>query len=449
MTLATIPRYNPDRIAESGGHAVVVGASMAGLFATRVLADRFETVTLVEKDPLPDDVLARPGVPQARHIHVMQKAGQATVEDLFPGYGEELIAAGGLVIDIASDLMIYQEGDFLADGPTRLPMYCASRPVFEQVTRQRVAALDRVTVRDGYQFVDYLLDERASTVEGVTVRTPDGKREIAAEVVVDATGRTSRTPAWLETHGYPAPTTDEVSVDLAYSTAVLERPDDSRRSYFLMPDPPRTRGCGTFPIERGRRLLTLVGVHGDRPPTDPEGFIDYADSLPIDDIRHLLDEHAMVSEDIHHYPFPANVRRRYEDLGRFPDGLVVIGDAIASFNPIYGQGMSVAALESVQLHHALATGGDEELGRRFFERVGPVVDDAWNIAVGSDFQFPQTTGPKPFGTGILNRYFTRLHRKAHADGTLTEAFNRVVTMERRPTSLFRPNIVWRVLKPGS
>ena len=448
MTLVTVPPYDPDRITERTGHAVVVGASMAGLLATRVLRDRFETVTLIEKDPLPDEAIPRPSIPQGHHIHAMQKAGQATLEDLFPGYSEDVTEAGGLVLDFARDFEIYQKGDVLAKGPTRIPQYNASRPLFEQVTRRRVAGLDGVTIQDECHFRDYLVDDQATTVEGVTVRTADGEREIDAELVVDATGRTSRTPTWLENNGYTAPPRDEVSIDLAYSTVLLERPTDIRRAFLVLPDAPRTRGAAVFPIENGRWLVTLAGLHGDQPPTDPEGFVEYASSLPVDDISRLLDEHAMVSEDIHRYPFPSSVRRRYEDLDRFPDGLVVVGDAIASFNPIYSQGMSVAALEAVQLHHALATANRDELTLRFFERAAGIVDDAWSLAVGSDFEFPQTTGPKPFGTDLVNRYVARLLRKAHTDGRLTNAFIRVVIMENRPTSLFRPGIAWRIVKPS-
>ncbi|WP_276255557.1 NAD(P)/FAD-dependent oxidoreductase [Halomontanus rarus] len=448
MTVATVRPYEPDQITERRGHAVVVGASMAGLLAARVLRDRFEAVTLVEKDPLPDEALARPGVPQGHHIHAMQKAGQATLDDLFPGYSEEVTDAGGLVLDFASDFEIYQKGGVLANGPTRIPQYNASRPVFEQVTRRRVAELDGVTVRDECHFREFLLDDRASTVEGVTVRTTDGERELDAELVVDATGRTSRTPVWLEHNGYTAPPLDEVSIDLAYGTVLLERPIDTRRAILVLPDAPRTRGGAVFPIENGRWLLTLAGVHGDHPPTDPAGFVDYASGLPIDDVSRLLDEHALLSEDVSRYPFPSSVRRRYEALDRFPDGLIVVGDAIASLNPIYGQGMSVAALEAVQLHHALATTTRDELALRFFERAAKVVDDAWGLAVGSDFEFSQTTGPKPFGTDFVNGYVARLLRKAHTDGRLTDAFVRVVAMENRPTSLFRPDILWRVVKPS-
>jgi len=448
MTLESVPPYDPDRITERRGHAVVVGASMAGLLATRVLSDRFETVTLVEKDPLPDEAVPRPGTPQAHHIHAMQRAGQATLDDLFPGYSDDVIEAGGVVLDFATDVEIYQQGAVLADGPTRIPQYNASRPLFEQVTRRRVAGLDGVTVRDECHFRELLVDDQASTVEGVALRTADGEQQLDAELVVDATGRTSRTPAWLENNGYAAPPLDEVSIDLAYSTVLLERPADARRAFLVLPDAPRTRGAAVFPIEGGRWLVTLAGMHGDRPPTDPAGFVEYAASLPVDDVSRLLDEHALVSADVHRYPFPSSVRRRYEDLDRFPDGLLVIGDAIASLNPIYGQGMSVAALEAVQLHHALATAGRDELARRFFERAARVVDDAWSLAVGSDFEFPSTTGPKPFGTGLVNRYVARLLRKAHTDGRLTEAFLRVVAMENRPSSLFRPGVVWRVARPG-
>ena len=279
------------------------------------------------------------------------------------------------------------------------------------------------------------------------MRTAEGEREIEAELVVDATGRTSRTPVWLENNGYTAPLRDEVSIDLAYSTVVLERPTGTRQAILVLPDFPRTRGAAVFPIENGRWLMTLAGMHGDHPPTDPKGFVEYAESIPIADLSRLLDEHALISEDIYQYPFPFSVRRRYEDLDRFPNGLIVIGDAIASLNPIYGQGMSVASLEALQLHHTLATANRGELAPRFFERAARVVDDAWSLAVGSDFEFPQTTGPKPPETNLVNRYIGRLLRRAHSDERLAEAFIRVVIMENRPTSLFRPSTIWRVVKP--
>ncbi|WP_198530001.1 hypothetical protein [Halorubrum aethiopicum] len=201
------------------------------------------------------------------------------------------------------------------------------------------------------------------------------------------------------------------------------------------------------PVEGERWIVTLSGVHGDHPPDDLAGLHEFAESLPIEEVARLVADREVTSDGVQRYPFPASVRRRYWELDRFPKGLVVLGDAIASFNPIYGQGMSVATLEALCLHHALAEGEPDDLAPRFFDRAEDVVENAWNVAVGTDFRFDETTGPKPVGTDLLNRYLSRMTRKAHRDGRVADAYTRVVTMERPPTSLLRPRIAWRVLKP--
>ncbi|MFB6161635.1 MAG: hypothetical protein ABEJ61_10750 [Haloferacaceae archaeon] len=212
----------------------------------------------------------------------------------------------------------------------------------------------------------------------------------------------------------------------------------------MTPPPSHPRAAGVLPVEGDRWVVTVAGVHGDRPPTDPDGFADFAASLPVPDVKRLLDGHEPTGA-IARYPFPSNRRHRYEDLDRHPDGLIVVGDGVASFNPLYGQGMSVAALEALILHHALATGLDG-LAARFYAASRAVVDIAWTMAVGSDFRFPGTTGPKPRGADLVRRYVARLNRKVHADGTLRDAFLRVLMLERPPASLFRPGVAWRVLK---
>lgn len=448
MTLATVPQYDRGRVAPGGEHAVVVGAGMAGLLAARVLADGFDRVTVVERDPLPDEPVARDGVPQARHVHVLLEAGRAVLEALFPGYRRDLLDAGGLEIDGARDVHFFVEGDFLADGPQALPHYAATRPLYEWLVRRRLAALDGVDLRTDCSFTDYRPDDAGTTVDGVLVR--DGGASVAeldASLVVDATGRTSRTPAWLERHGYVRPPTEEVHVDLAYSTILIRRPSDDHRAYVVTPSPSRPRGASVLPVEDDRWLVTLGGLHGDHPPTEMDAFVPFASTLPVPQVRELLETYEPTVDGVAHYPFPSSLRRRYETLEGFPAGLLVVGDAIASFNPLYAQGMSVAALEALTLHHALATGGLDGLAQRFFAASEAVVDAAWTMAVGSDFQFPETTGPRPRGTALVNRYVARLNRRAQSDGSLREAFFRVMMMERPPASLFRPGVVWRVLKP--
>jgi 2-polyprenyl-6-methoxyphenol hydroxylase-like FAD-dependent oxidoreductase len=448
MTLATVPRYDPEQVSELGTHAVVIGGSVAGLLAARILADGFDTVTIVERDPIPDDVSARRGVPQGQHVHVLETAGRDTFEDLFPGYGEDLLSAGGLIIDIMSDFHHYEQGDFLAAGPNRMIMYNATRPLFEEILRERVTARDGVELRSRTQFVTYRFNETTASVEGVTVRDERSQETaIAADLVVDTSGRASKTPSWLDDHGFEPPGVEEVQIDLAYSTVMIGRPEDDRRNFFVPPEPGRTRGVGMFPVEDGYWQTTLLGVHGDHPPTEPDELITFAEELPIPVVGQLLDRHSWLSDEVAHYPFPSNRRLRYEDLDSFPDNLVVIGDALCSFNPIYGQGMSVAALEALQLHHTLASAGRDGVELRFFERVTEIVDSPWSIAVGGDFEFPETTGSKPRGTDFINWYLNRLVRAAHSDGKLREALTRVFMLEQPPESLLRPRVVWRVFKP--
>ncbi|MFB6154931.1 MAG: FAD-dependent oxidoreductase [Haloferacaceae archaeon] len=447
MTLDTTVRYDGDRVQRRGERAVVLGASMAGLLAARVLLDAYDEVTVVERDELPEAPTARRGVPQGRHVHVLLEAGRATICDLFPGYGEELVRSGGLIIDVGDDLKHYEQGGFFAPPATRMELYCASRPLIETVVRDRLAAFDGVEIRSGCQFTDYVTDSTQSAVEGVRVRGEGDEETIPADLVADATGRTSRTPSWLEDHGYQSPPVSEVTIDMDYSSIRLDRPAGDRRMVFAPQSAPRTTGGAAFPVENGEWLVTLGGMHDSDPPAEASAFADYAARLPPDGIEELLREYEVVSDGVDQYPFPSNRRHRYEDLDRFPDGLVVVGDAIASFNPIYGQGMSSAALEAIQLHRTLATGGDGAIGPRFFDAVEDVVDMAWSLAVGADSAFEQTTGPDTQDAALFNRYFSRFVRRAHTDSALSEAYYRVTGMEQPPSALLRPGTVWRTLRP--
>ena len=449
MTLAAVPRYDTEQIPDRGRHAVVVGAGIAGLCAARILADAFDEVVLIDRDPLPDEPVVRDGVPQARQIHILWEAGRATLEELFPGYSEDLVAAGGVSINGQRDFYMYSQGNYLAAGSNPFPLYAATRPLYEQLLRRRVSDHDDIHLRGSCPFVGYLADDAATTIKGVVVRNQDGEQEeLAADLVVDATGRTSRTPDWLSNHGYTPPATEEVHIDLAYTATCIERPADDARMIGALAAPPRTRGGAVLPVEDDRWLVNLHGIHGDHPPRNIEDAKDFAASLPIPIVNELLDEYPMMSEEIAFYPFPSNRRYRYEDLDLFPDGLLVIGDAIASFNPIYGQGMSVAALEALMLHDVLATDHQEPLAVSFFDRVTEIIDPAWMLATGADFSFPQTRGKKPRGAAFLNWYLSRLFRKAHTDSVLTDAFTRVLSMQQHPTSLLRPSVLWRVLRPS-
>ena len=449
MTLAAVPQYDSEQVPDRGRNAIVVGAGIAGLCAARILADAFDDVVVIDRDPLPDEPVARDGVPQARQIHILWEAGRATLEELFPGYSEELVAAGGVSINGQRDFYMYSQGNYLAAGSKPFRLYAATRPLYEQLLRRRVSDHDDIHLQGGCPFVAYLADDAATTITGVVIRNQDGEQEeLAADLVVDATGRTSRTPDWLSNHGNTPPATEKVHIDLAYSATCIERPANDSRMIGALAAAPRTRGGAVLPVEGDRWLVNLHGIHGDHPPRNIEDAKDFAASLPIPIVNRLLDVYPIVSEEIAFYPFPSNRRYRYEDLDQLPEGLLVIGDAIASFNPIYGQGMSVAALEALMLHNVLTMEDQEPLAVSFFDRVTDVIDPAWMLATGADFSFPQTRGEKPRGAAFFNWYLSRLFRKAHTDSVLTDAFTHVLSMQQHPTSLLRPSIIWRVLRPS-
>ena len=448
MPLTAVGEYDPAQVPTVADRAVVVGGSVAGLLAARVLADAVGEVVVLERDPLPQDAVGRRGVPQSDHVHVLLEAGRHSMAALFPGFCDDVTTAGGELIDGNESLSYYEQGDFITEGDAALPMYCASRPLFERVIRDRARARDDVTLRPECHCTGVELDD-TSRMRGVTFRDEDGDTErIDAPIVVDATGRTSKTPTWLEDHGFERPPSEKVTVDLGYASVRVDRPPGVQQGYLVAPTAPSVRGGTAVPIEDDAWYVTLFGLHGEHPPATVEGLQEFAATLPTAELHEILSDHAIRSESVATYRFPASVRRRYDRLDRVPEGLLVTGDALASFNPIYGQGMSVAALDALALHDALAEGGRDALAERFFERAGSIVDTVWRVTVGSDFQFPATEGPRPFGTGLTKRYVDRLIRTAHTDSHVSEVFSRVLRLECHPTRLFYPDVAGRVLAPS-
>ena len=447
MPLTTMVPYNHSRIEPLDGSAIVIGGSMAGLCAAQVLKDAFEDVVLIERDTLTDEPTIRDGAPQTSQPHALLEAGRATLEDLFPGFSADVLNAGGLELNMTRDIAWYDRGGVVAEAATPLSALYASRPLFEHIARQRVRNDPNIHVRDGCHFITYTHDPSADRITGVRFRDEQGSETtIEATLTVDASGRASKTPSWLAEHGYPKPVVDRVNIDVTYGTVCVSRPPDAQRGVLIAPEPDRPRGAAMLPIEGDRWQILLQGLHGERVPTEKERFIEWATQLPIDEIPAQLRNQQWLTE-VRRYPFPASVRHNYHELRDFPDGLVVTGDAVASFNPIYGQGMSVAALDALALHHELSA-GISGIGPRVFDQIAPVVDEAWRTAVTNDFIFEETTGPQPFATDLLNKYTTRLVTKAHDDGQLTEAFLRVFRLEQPATSLLSPRILWRTLRPS-
>jgi 2-polyprenyl-6-methoxyphenol hydroxylase-like FAD-dependent oxidoreductase len=438
-----------------GEHAVVIGASMGGLLAARTLAEGFERVTVVDRDALPAAIEGRKATPQDRHPHALLPHGQACLNALLPGFTAELAAAGAPSCRALEEMRFVIGGHELARASMDSSVVLASRPFVEGHVRRRVQALPQVTLVDGCDAL--ALTTSGERVAGVRIlRRADGSAEetLPADLVVAATGRAARVPAWLERLGHPRPTEERLDVDVAYASRRLVLPAGALagdRFVLIGARPERPRTLFLFAQEAGGWILGLGGYGpAHRPPSDPEGFAAFAATVAPPDVLEAI-EAAEPAGEIATQRFPTSVRRRYERLRRFPPGLLVVGDAICSFNPTYGQGMTVAAAHALALHGCLER-GDRDLARRFFHAARVPTDHAWELSTGADLALPAVEGRRSGRVRLVNRYLGRLRATAEHDPAVAAAFSAVVGMLEPPRHVLRPAIAVRVARgprPGA
>lgn len=427
-------------------HAVVLGASMGGLLAARVLADEFERVTVVERDELPEWASNRRGVPQGRHAHALLPSGGAVLDELFPGLLDGLVEDGGTKLDDYSRL------HFAPDGVHRLsprmviePIHQPSRPLLEAAVRTRLSGLANVEILDNRVFVGLATSPAGDRVTGARVVGGDDEEVLTADLVVDATGRGSRTPAWLAEIGYHRPAEDEVVVDVRYVSRMVRLAPGAvpELTTVIGASPERPRVMALFAYENDTWLFTVSGYAGHHPAADYAGMIDFAAEFAPPHMVAALRE-AEPLADVATFRFRANLRRRYDRMRRFPEGLLVLGDAMCSFNPIYGQGMSVAAKEAMVLRHCLRR-GDRNLARRFFRAAARPIDVAWRMAVGADLNLPQIEGHRSVAVRLVNAYLHRVLIAAEHDPDVAARFMRVSAFLEKPPRLMTPRMVAKVI----
>lgn len=430
----------------SGERAVVFGGSIAGLLAARALMDRFSEVVLVERDEIPATPDYRKGVPQARHAHVLLSRGRDAIERLLPGTVDSLVQEGALLSDAIENIRWFDEGGYHCQFRSGITQLMVSRSLLEHRIRERLLALPGVRLESACDVVGLITTADRSRVTGIRlVRRTAGQteEELHADLVVDASGRGSRTPAWLESLGYEAPSREERRIDMSYSTRIYRRSPDQRETVAIAATPDGKRAGAMLPIEGDRWMVTLAGVIGVQPPLDEEGFLAYARSLPSPAVYQAIAGAEPLSE-ISPYRYPANRRLRYDRLRRFPEGLLVCGDAVCSFNPMYGQGITVGALEAVVLRETVAKGLDR-LSQRFFRAIQPIIDGAWELAAGADLRFPEAEGERGLVFQMMQAYLRRLHVAARHDPEVVLAFRRVTELTAPAQTLLHPRTFWRVL----
>jgi 2-polyprenyl-6-methoxyphenol hydroxylase-like FAD-dependent oxidoreductase len=431
------------------GRAVVIGASMAGLLAARVLADWYAEVTLVDRDHLPEGPEHRRSVPQAHHAHALLARGQQALEELFPGLTQQLAARGAPIGDMLGSARLHFSGHRLRQGTSGLVLVSVSRILLEDEVRRRVRALPGVRFAPPCDVAGLTTGGRGDRVSGVRIlQRADGSaaETCDADLVVDASGRGSRAARWLEALGYDRPAEDRVRMDLQYTS----------RRYRLAPDalgvdlaslqaatPANPRAGVLARLEDDQWLLTLAGILGDKAPADSTGLLAFARSLPFPDIHDAIRGAEPLDEPIS-FRFAESVRVRYERVTRMPDGFLPIGDSLCTFNPVYGQGMTVAALEALALGRHLQQPGAPPV-RRILRDFARIVDTPWQMARGADLSFPGVPGKLSWPQRLIGRYIARLHAAAVDDARLGAAFVRVSGLVDHPAALLRPSVALRVL----
>lgn len=441
-------RRQPDRAT----HAIVLGASFAGLVHTVSLATRFDRVTLVDRDILPPDAEHRGGVPQGPHVHLLVPGGVTRLESLLPGVIDEIAARGGHVI-ASPEWRFNMGGDRLPLDDTSLQVVGATRPLLEAVVRDRVLAMPGVEVLEGWSARELRSTGDHSPVTGVQLRSqadPEEHLTLDADLVVDTTGRGSTSPRWLAGLGYEPPEELRLQVDVHYATRLFHRRsgDLDGCHHVLVDVPPGGRRGGVaLAVEGDRWQVTLIGMLGERPPTDLDGFIHYAASLWSDDLHRIVDG-ATALDDGAPRAFPSFSWHRYDQLASLPQGYLVAGDAVCSLDPRFGQGMTVALAEAIALGEVLDEHGLEDLGRRVLAASQPAVQDAWDLSAGADLAHPEVEGPRPLPWKLTTAYMQRLLPVAHREPEVAAALIRVIGMVERPQQLMAPRTLWRVLRDG-
>ncbi|WP_367130021.1 FAD-dependent oxidoreductase [Saccharothrix sp. HUAS TT1] len=426
-------------------HAVVLGASMGGLSAARALVGSYDRITVVDRDPLPTEVGHRRGVPQAKHFHTILSRGMTALDGMYPGLSDELVAAGALRVGFTVDSRFVLAGHAMARTATGAGDVQTTRPVLEGAVRARLADLPGVTVVPECDVVGPVVER--GRVTGVRVVRDGAGEVLAADLVIDAMGRSGRARSWLASLGLPTPAEDRIDVDMVYASRLV-RPGAPFPDKLVLvgPVPGRPTGFAFAAQEHGQWMVTQVGMAGDHPPTDESGFLAFLERSAPPDVQDAVAA-AEPLTGIRTHRFPASLRRRYERLRRFPAGLLVFGDAMCSFNPIYGQGMTVAALESEALRRCLDD-GEANLAARFFKAAAKIIDPVWQLNALGDLALPEIPGHRSPSTRALNRYVARLQRVAAHDPVAATAFIRTIGLLQPPTSILRPDVLARVVFGG-
>lgn len=434
-----------------GRHAIIIGGSVIGLMAARLLSPRFDKVTLIERDPFPEAPGPRKMTPQSNHYHILLRGGLLMLNELYPGFTGRMLELGSTPVRLGIDVLYHtpwgtgysQSGRMQAPRDLDQLILAQSRNLLEFGIRTFTLESANIIAMPGCTATS--LHHESGRVTGVVVQTPAGTQRLDADLVVDAGGRGSRTPKWLADLGYSAPLETQIGCDLAYTTSKFRIPAgiaDSHQIHAFYSAIPDTRGAAMMHhIENDTWHISLQGRAPDYPAQDAEGFMEFARKLYNPDLYEMLKQAERVDE-LYHMRFPSAVLRHYEKLERFPEGYLVIGDAICSVNPVHGQGMSahattLRALNELLDARAAAGGSLDGLAQQFFPRAAELISNPWTLAAMSDFiMYSGTQGDKPADLEQVYQYMQGLDMLSVEDADVHALLADVYNLVQPISALF-------------
>ncbi|NNC37658.1 MAG: hypothetical protein EX271_08205 [Acidimicrobiales bacterium] len=431
-----------------GERALVAGAGIAGLAAAAALSPYFREVIVFEKDALADEPQVRMGAVQGGHIHTMLRGGEAGLEVLLPGIRQQFLDNGAVELDMGGDYRGHDGGEWREQAFLDMPILMMSRPGYEQVIRNRVTALSNVEIRSGCRVSEILYQNGAA----ISVRFLNGEDEAVetGALIVDARGRGSLLPVELEKAGFAKVPETTLGIVMTYVSGRFKQGPDCENPNLAMlvrPTAPEPRYGILCPIEGGDWMVTLGGRADTVPPTDYEGFCDYARQLAVPDFYNVFKDCELVGP-LRRYKKPTADWRHYDRMENFPARLIPLGDTITSINPTFGQGMTLAVLHALALKAALDAFDIDEpaFANVYFEGAMKVSGAAWQMAGASDLEYDFVTGERPQGFEQMQQFSKGLKLLANNDKDVLRTLMEVFHMERPAADLRSPELAARVMQ---
>ena len=424
--------------------AIVIGGSIAGLLAARVLSDYFKEVILIEKDSCIDNGKVRIGTPQANHIHILLVKGKEILQDFFPELEGDLLKKGANKIDFLNDSRYHLPSGWAPKFNSGIITFACTRTLLENTIRHQIKKISKIKIEQGKQIISFVLEKSNK----ISLKTKDGK-VIHGDLIVDCTGRHTKTPSWLEDIGFPKIRETKIDSFVRYSTRRYIPPKKDREwKMLVILNKPITnpRLGGIYPIEDGKWLVGLYSIGNNYPPTDEKGFLEFTKHLESRELYDALKD-AVPDSEIYGYQVQGSRKYHYEEMSQWPENFIVLGDAVSIFNPYYGQGITSAALGAKALDDMLKNNKmKNDFTRKFQKRLAAAVSLPWILGTSEDLRWPTTVGKKPnIITRMVQNHAQKVLLFSPKSTLAAKSFQQMMHMIKSPAIIFHPVILLQLI----